>query len=279
MGTPGVMTPWALEGGKNMKRCGICSALLLAGVLMVTFTIGCTAPKRPMREEVAPRGDVEKLEARFDQFEKNNAAATRDIRTGQANLGADLGAVRDELRTLRGQVEGMGKSQNLKNQLDDLASRVGNIENSLKKGKGETDWQRSEATDAVPSAEAKTDPKAAYNACYKLFKDGQNEKARDEFQKFLKQYPKTPYSGSAQFWIAETWYVDDKYEKAIVEYEKVIKGFPTSDKVPHALLKQGMSFQKLGDDGSAKLVYQQIVKKYPQTQQAKVARARLSELK
>jgi tol-pal system protein YbgF len=272
------MTPWALEGGKNMKRCGIFLALLLAGVLMVTFTIGCTAPKRATREEVTPRGDAE-LQSRFDQFEKNNAAATRDIRTGQANLGADLGVVRDELRTLRGQMERMDKGQNLKKQLDDLALRVGNIENSLKKGKGETDSQRSEATDAVPSAEAKTDPKAAYNACYKLFKDGQNEKAREEFQKFLKQYPKTPYSGSAQFWIAETWYVDDKYEKAIVEYEKVIKGFPTSDKVPHALLKQGISFQKLGDDGSAKIVYQQIMKKYPQTQQAKVARARLSELK
>jgi TolA-binding protein len=40
-----------------------------------------------------------------------------------------------------------------------------------------------------------------------------------------------------------------------------------------------MSFQKLDDDGSAKIVYQQIMKKYPQTQQAKVARARLSELK
>ena len=100
-----------------------------------------------------------------------------------------------------------------------------------------------------------------------------------EFQKFLKQHPKTPDSGSAQFWIAETWYVDDRYEKAIVEYEKVIKGFPTSEKVPHALLKQGMSFQKLGDDGSAKIVHQQITKKYPQTQQAKVARVRLSELK
>jgi TolA-binding protein len=175
-----------------MKRCGIFLALLLAGVLMVTFSIGCTAPKRPMREEVTPRGDVEKLEARFDQFEKNYAAATRDIRTGQANLGADLGAVRDELRTLRGQVEGVGKSQNLKKQLDDLASRVGDIENSMKKGKGETDGQRSEATDAVPAAEVKTDPKAAYNDCYKLFKEGQNEKARQEFQKFLKQGASRP---------------------------------------------------------------------------------------
>lgn len=261
-----------------MKRCGIFLALLLAGVLMVTFTIGCTAPKRAVREEVTPRGDAD-LQSRFDQLEKNYTQTTRDIRTGQANLGADLGAVRDELRTLRGQMERMDKGQNLKKQMDDLALRVGNIENSLKKGKGETDSQRSEATDEVPSAEAKTDPKAAYNACYKLFKEGQNAKAREEFQKFLKQHPKTPYSGSAQFWIAETWYVDDKYEKAIVEYEKVIKGFPASEKVPHALLKQGMSFQKLDDDGSAKLVYQQIMKKYPQTQQAKVARARLSELK
>ncbi len=59
----------------------------------------------------------------------------------------------------------------------------------------------------------------------------------------------------------------------------MIKGFPASDKVPYALLKQGMSFQKLGDKGSAKIVYQQIIKKYPQTNQAKVARTKLSELK
>jgi TolA-binding protein len=38
-------------------------------------------------------------------------------------------------------------------------------------------------------------------------------------------------------------------------------------------------FVKQGDKASAKIVYQQIVKKYPQTNQAKVARAKLSELK
>jgi len=38
-------------------------------------------------------------------------------------------------------------------------------------------------------------------------------------------------------------------------------------------------FVKQGDKASTKIVYQQIVKKYPQTNQAKVARAKLSELK
>ena len=232
------------------------------------------------------RGDVEKLQARFDQYERNYTETTRAIRENQANLNADLGAVRDDVRTLRGQMEemkkefsGMGRSQNMTNRLDDLASRIGNIENSLGIGKKEPNGKRSEATGGDLSAEVKTDPKAAYNACYKLFTNGQYAKAREEFQKFLKQYPKTTYSDNALFWIGETWYIEEKYEKAIVEYEKVIKGFPTGDKVPDALLKQGLSFQKLGDKASAKIVYQQIIKKYPQTNQAKAARAKLSELK
>ena len=232
------------------------------------------------------RGDVEKLQARLDQYEKNYTETTRAIRENQANLGADLGTVRDDVRMLRGQMEemkkestAMGRGQNMTNRLDDLAVRVGNIENSVGVGKKEPGGQRSEAAGEEPSAEVKTDPKTAYIACYKFFKDGQYAKAREEFQKFLKQYPKTTYSDNAQFWIGETWYVEEKYEKAIVEYEKVIKGFPTGDKVPYALLKQGMSFQKLGDKASAKIVYQQIVKKYPQTNQAKAARAKLSELK
>jgi tol-pal system protein YbgF len=268
-----------------MKRSMV-PVWLLAVVLVVAFINSCAAPPRKAaRDEVAPRGDAE-LQARFDQLEKNYTQTTRDIRNSQANLGADLGAVRDEVRMLRGQMEEMkkgsaakGQGQNMQDRLDDLTVRVGNIENALRSGKKEPDGQRSEATDGEPSAEVKTDPKPVYDACYKLFKDGQYAKAREDFQKFLKQYPKTAYSGSAQFWIAETWYVEEKYEKAILEYEKVIKGFPTSDKVPFALLKQGMSFQKLGDKGSAKIVYQQIIKKYPNTNQAKTARARLSELK
>ena len=86
----------------------------------------------------------------------------------------------------------------------------------------------------------------------RLFKEGQYVKAREEFVKFLKQYPKTAYSDNAQFWIGETWYVEEKYERAIVEYEKVVKDYPSGDKVPYALLKQGMAFQKLGDKASAR---------------------------
>jgi len=178
---------------------------------------------------------------------------------------------------------GVGKGQNLKTRLDDMAFRIGYIENFLGIAKKETTNGAKVEGVGVGAAEATAEPKndveAAYNACYKLFKEGQYVKAREEFQKFLKQHPKTAYSDNAQFWIGETWYVEDKFERAIVEYQKVVKDYPNGDKVPYALLKQGMAFQKLGDKASAKIVYNQVIKKYPNTNQARVAKAKLSELK
>ena len=57
------------------------------------------------------------------------------------------------------------------------------------------------------------------------------------------------------------------------------KNFPEGNKVPYALLKQGLSFLKLGDKASARLLLQQVTKDFPNTSQARIARARLLEIK
>jgi TolA-binding protein len=64
-----------------------------------------------------------------------------------------------------------------------------------------------------------------------------------------------------------------------LEYEKVIKDYPQGNKVPNALLKQGFSFLNLGDKSSAKLLLEQVAKNYPGTNQARMARAKLAEIK
>jgi tol-pal system protein YbgF len=279
-------------GGRIVK-----TRIILLIALFLFWISGCATSddlKKAQRDYESKistqRTDVEKLQARLDALEKNYGETTKDLRKNQADLGADFGSVRDNVQTMRGQVEemqkefsGVGKGQNLKSRLDDMAFRIGYIENFLGIAKKETPNGAKVEGEGVGAAEATVEPKnnveQAYNACYKLFKEGQYVKAREEFQKFLKQYPKTAYSDNAQFWIGETWYVEEKYERAIVEYEKVVKEHPNGDKVPYALLKQGMAFQKLGDKSSAKIVYQQIVKKYPNTNQARVAKAKLSELK
>ncbi|MGZ6291594.1 MAG: tetratricopeptide repeat protein, partial [Syntrophales bacterium] len=46
-----------------------------------------------------------------------------------------------------------------------------------------------------------------------------------------------------------------------------------------ALLKQGFAFLNIGDKSSAKLLLEQVAKNYPGTSQARMARAKLAEIK
>jgi len=189
---------------------------------------------------------------------------------------------------LKGTTEGLRKDvattkdvAAIKEKLDNLSLKVNFIENFLEIGKTEnhSDGEKAVKIAAKNSVKGKTDKESAYALAYETFKEGKYEKAREEFQNFLKQYPGSEYSDNAQFWIGESYYFENKYEKAILEYEKVVKNYPKGSKVPYAMLKQGLSFLNLGDKTSARLILQQIMKQYPDTNQARIARAKLIEIK
>jgi tol-pal system protein YbgF len=166
--------------------------------------------------------------------------------------------------------------------LDQLSSRMKVIENLLEIAKIANQAPKGEtgvSEDSKKEMAAKTEIEMAYNSAYDAFKEEKYEKSRKGFQDFLKQYPSTEYSDSAQFWIGESYYFERRYEQAILEYEKVLKNYPQGNKAPNALLKQGFSFLNIGDKSSAKLLLEQVAKNYPGTNQARIARAKLAEIK
>lgn len=118
-----------------------------------------------------------------------------------------------------------------------------------------------------------------YKDAYETFQRGDLEGGRRKFEAFLKQYPNTELSDNAQFWIGETYFLKKEFEKAILEYEKVIVKYPEGDKVSSALLKQGLSFLELGDKTNARNLLRRVVERFPQTEQAEIARKRLETLK
>jgi tol-pal system protein YbgF len=118
-----------------------------------------------------------------------------------------------------------------------------------------------------------------YNDAYQTYQKGDMEGARRKFEAFLKQYPNTSFSDNAQFWIGETYYAKKDYEKAILEYEKVMVKYPEGDKVPAALLKQGLAFLELGDKANARNLLRRVMDRYPQSEQADIAKKRLEAIK
>ena len=248
------------------------------------------------------KGEIAGLRRDIEKANEKTSEAFKPLRSGQAEGRADMTEIRDQIQQIRGTIDGlrrdfsaisarMGRREEedkaLREKLDSLTFKINFIENFLGIGKKEEQADAAGEKNGKPPAalpkdaagKVKTDKESLYAAAYELFREAKYERSREGFENFLRQYPDTEFSDNAQFWIGECYYFEKKYEKAIIEYEKVTKNFPDGNKVPYAFLKQGLSFLKLGDKASAKLLLQQVIKDFPNTSQARIARAKLLEIK
>jgi len=160
--------------------------------------------------------------------------------------------------------------------LDKFDKRLTRVEQYLNLGgKGAAATGQATAT-AVP---AKSDVSEAqlYADARKAYDNGDLDKARQLFQKLIKEFPKSKNVDNAQFWIGESYYREKWYERAILEYQTVIEKYPNGNKVPAAMLKQGMALQQIGEKPSARLILEELVKKYPKSSEAAVAGRKLKE--
>ena len=131
----------------------------------------------------------------------------------------------------------------------------------------------SSAVAATPASD-----QALYLEAKRAFDDGNLEAARKGFEQLITEFPKSQEADNSQFWIGETYYREKWYEKAILEYQKVIEKYPSGNKVPAALLKQGLSFLNIGETNNARLVLKELVAKHPGTNEASIAKQKLESL-
>ncbi len=120
------------------------------------------------------------------------------------------------------------------------------------------------------------DVKDLYMEAYQAYKDDDFEDAREKFQTILKDYPENEYSDNSRFWIAESYYKEKNYEEAILAYEELLKKNTKSDKVPGAMLKQGLAFYELNDKKTGKIVLEKLIEKFPDSEEAKIAKQKLA---
>lgn len=234
------------------------------------------------------------------------------MRQKQADLDTRLDALQTELQRLRGDIEGsMHYAQKASDDVislsEEFTTRIGRQEeglNQLKEDIGTVKsllgmkvrtqknksifppWQKGAqlTTTVTPTGNlAKVtgipDPEELYNDAFSKLSQGDLQKARKEFKKFLELFPQTEYSDNAQFWIGECYYREKRYEEAILEFDEVIKKFPQGNKLTDALLKQAFSFIAINDANSAKLLLQKIIDQYPASAQAEIAKAKLGTLR
>ena len=123
--------------------------------------------------------------------------------------------------------------------------------------------------------EAAVDEKGLYDAGVGYFRRYNYPAARKEFGLLLENYPSSPLADDAQYYIAETYYNEKWYEKAILEYQLVIEKYKNGDKRPSAYFKQGLAFENIGDSTNAKVRYRELVQIYPDSNEARIVKDKL----
>jgi tol-pal system protein YbgF len=101
--------------------------------------------------------------------------------------------------------------------------------------------------------------------------------ARESFKAFMNANPKSPKVADAQFYMAESYFNEKWYEKAIIIYDEVFRRYTKNAKRPAARYKQGLSFEKLGDKANARTCYKDVVNLYPKSPEAKLAQKNLDK--
>ncbi|WP_169309122.1 tetratricopeptide repeat protein [Desulforhopalus sp. IMCC35007] len=82
----------------------------------------------------------------------------------------------------------------------------------------------------------------------------------------------------ARYMMGECLFDQKEYDKAIMQYQKIIAQNSNHNKAPAAMLKQAMAFEKLADKDTAKVIYKKVLKKHSNSSEAAIAQTRLEKL-
>lgn len=118
-----------------------------------------------------------------------------------------------------------------------------------------------------------------YEAALAVFRRGDFKSATQANLDFLRRYPQSGYQSLALFWLGNSQYANREYREAIANFRLMADANPSSSKAPEALLGMANSQVELKDIRSARKTLEDIVRIYPQSEAALVAKDRLTRLK
>lgn len=122
------------------------------------------------------------------------------------------------------------------------------------------------------------DERTAYGVAFDALKGGNYDDAAQLFLSFLELYPNGSYAPNALYWLGEIYYVTQNYQLAAQQFRTLLELHPTHDKASGALLKLGLSEFGLGQVEEAERTLADVVARYPGSDVARTADARLRSI-
>lgn len=116
---------------------------------------------------------------------------------------------------------------------------------------------------------------ALYEAGVNAYNSRKYTEAQRSFSDYIQNFGKSgdaKTTASANYYLGECYFQTNQFADAALAYDTVISSYPSSDKAPAAYLKQGICFSKMKKGAAAKARMNELIKKYPNSPEAKRAK-------
>jgi tol-pal system protein YbgF len=245
----------------------------LPGFLALLFAPACLTSTQATRIQK----DLEDVKRQVFQIQQETAGsqerlAAIDRKLGEAGAaGSNAADVDAAIGTLLAQIEALGE------RMRDLQSRMSALQEeiqSLRQARsGGASAPRETSAAASPGSASAGDE--TFAAAYADYSRGNYELAVMGFSDFLKANRDHPLAPDAQYWIGECLYSQGKFGEAADAFEQTVRHWPTCDKAPAALLKEGLAQMELGRTSRAVTTLQRLIQEHPASEEARIAAERL----
>ena len=234
---------------------GAAGATLLVAAL--PFLPGCYSPAL-----LASRGGLDSLRMRVDTLMVRDSIAYAVL----LDTRRELDAQRDVLLSTRASTG--STSQEVSDQMSRLGARLDEVMGR---------FNRLEQKAATPPAGTApvVDPASAYEQSAQDLTQGRYALALQGFRDFVARFPTHDLADNAQYGVGECFFAQAKFDSAATEYQAVDKQWPQGDKVPAALYKLALCQDKLDKASDSRKTLESLVKRFPLSGEAQLARERL----
>ena len=156
----------------------------------------------------------------------------------------------------------------------ELFEQMGRLESKLDEVMGRFQ-QLSQRAPPPAAAPAQGDPNQVYDQATQDLTQGRYALALQGFRDFVRRYPAAELADNAQYGVGECFFAQSQFDSAAVEYARVEAGWAQGDRVPAALYKLALSRERLALTDAAKKTFEDLVKRFPNSGEAQLARERL----
>ena len=218
------------------------------------------------------------LRQKVDVQQQRNIEELKKANDDNAQLRRSVLELSNQLEVLRAEIARMrGQDEQLARDVADLQRKQKDITQGVDERLRKFEPSRVTADGkefAASPAEIRE-----FDAALAVLRNGQFALAQTAFLEFVNRYPQSGYRPSALFWLGNSQYALKAYREAIINFKAVVASDPEHIRSPEAALSIANSQVELKDAKAARKTLEDLIKVYPQSEAASVAKDRLTKLK